>query len=129
MKNTLIKKFQTTNHANQTANDACDESGLTGHQPNAPHPKLLRNFYECGCHKLGSKSNRVLQQTPDCNQNPVLEQKQVHHKNNLHQNYKQLFFHFENRGEQIMTKDKLLAIGDKYEPEIAADRAADAPYR
>ena len=38
-------------------------------------------------------------------------------------------FHFENRGEQIITKDKLLAIGDKYEPEIAADRAADAPYR
>lgn len=38
-------------------------------------------------------------------------------------------FHFENRGEQIMTKDKLLAIGDKYEPEIAADRAADEPYR
>lgn len=38
-------------------------------------------------------------------------------------------FHFENRGEQIMTKDKLLAIGDKYEPEIADDRAADAPYR
>jgi len=38
-------------------------------------------------------------------------------------------FHFENRVEQIMTKDKLLAIGDKYEPEIAADRAADAPYR
>ena len=37
-------------------------------------------------------------------------------------------FHFENRVEQIMTKDKLLAIGDKYEPEIAADRAADAPY-
>ncbi|WP_286304048.1 MULTISPECIES: NADH-quinone oxidoreductase subunit NuoI [Methylophaga] len=38
-------------------------------------------------------------------------------------------FHFENRGEQIITKDKLLAIGDKYEPEIAADRAADEPYR
>ena len=38
-------------------------------------------------------------------------------------------YHFEERGEQIMTKDKLLAIGDKYEPEIAADRAADAPYR
>jgi NADH-quinone oxidoreductase subunit I len=38
-------------------------------------------------------------------------------------------FHFENRGEQIMTKDKLLAIGDKYEAQIAADRAADAPYR
>jgi len=28
-----------------------------------------------------------------------------------------------------MTKDKLLAIGDKYERQIAADRAADAPYR
>lgn len=38
-------------------------------------------------------------------------------------------YHFENRGEQIMTKDKLLAIGDKYEAQIAADRAADAPYR
>ncbi|MGV6859506.1 MAG: NADH-quinone oxidoreductase subunit NuoI [bacterium] len=38
-------------------------------------------------------------------------------------------YHFEDRGEQIMTKDKLLAIGDKLEPEIAADRAADAPYR
>jgi NADH-quinone oxidoreductase subunit I len=36
---------------------------------------------------------------------------------------------FENRGENIMTKDKLLAIGDKYETEIAAARAADAPYR
>ncbi len=38
-------------------------------------------------------------------------------------------YHFEKPGEQIMTKDKLLAIGDKYEEEIAADRAADAPYR
>ncbi len=38
-------------------------------------------------------------------------------------------YHFEERGEQIMTKDKLLAIGDKLETEIAADRAADAPYR
>jgi NADH-quinone oxidoreductase subunit I len=38
-------------------------------------------------------------------------------------------YHFENRGENIMTKDKLLAIGDKYEAEIAAARAADAPYR
>jgi len=28
-----------------------------------------------------------------------------------------------------MTKDKLLAIGDKYEAEIAAARAADAAYR
>ncbi|MDE2234140.1 MAG: NADH-quinone oxidoreductase subunit NuoI [Gammaproteobacteria bacterium] len=38
-------------------------------------------------------------------------------------------FHFEKRGEQIMTKEKLLAIGEKYEAQIAADRAADAPYR
>jgi NADH-quinone oxidoreductase subunit I len=38
-------------------------------------------------------------------------------------------YHFENRGENIMTKDKLLAIGDKYEQEIAAARAADAAYR
>jgi NADH-quinone oxidoreductase subunit I len=38
-------------------------------------------------------------------------------------------YHFENRGEQIMTKEKLLAIGNKYEAQIAADRAADAPYR
>lgn len=38
-------------------------------------------------------------------------------------------YHFENRGENIMTKVKLLAIGDKYEAQIAADRAADARYR
>jgi NADH-quinone oxidoreductase subunit I len=38
-------------------------------------------------------------------------------------------YHFENRGEQVMTKDKLLAIGDKYEQQIAADRATDARFR
>ncbi len=38
-------------------------------------------------------------------------------------------YHFEKRGEQIMTKAKLLAIGDKLEQQIAADKAADAPYR
>lgn len=38
-------------------------------------------------------------------------------------------YHFENRGENIMTKDKLLAVGDKYETEIAACKAADAKYR
>ncbi len=36
---------------------------------------------------------------------------------------------FENRGENIMTKEKLLAVGDQYEAQIAADRAADARYR
>jgi NADH-quinone oxidoreductase subunit I len=38
-------------------------------------------------------------------------------------------YHMERRGENIMTKDKLLAVGDRYEPMIAADKAADAPYR
>ena len=38
-------------------------------------------------------------------------------------------YHMEARGENIMTKDKLLAIGDKYEAMIAADKAADASYR
>jgi len=38
-------------------------------------------------------------------------------------------YHFEQRGENIMTKQKLLAIGDKNEVQIAADRAVDAPYR
>jgi NADH-quinone oxidoreductase subunit I len=38
-------------------------------------------------------------------------------------------YHMENRGENIMTKEKLLAIGDKYEAMIAADKAADAGYR
>jgi NADH-quinone oxidoreductase subunit I len=38
-------------------------------------------------------------------------------------------YHMETRGENIMTKDKLLAVGDKYEAMIAADKAADAQYR
>ena len=38
-------------------------------------------------------------------------------------------YHFENRGENILTKQKLLAIGDKYEASIAKDRAEDAEYR
>jgi len=38
-------------------------------------------------------------------------------------------YHFEERGEHIMTKEKLLEIGDKYEAQIAADRASDAAYR
>ena len=36
---------------------------------------------------------------------------------------------FENRGENIMTKEMLLAIGDKYEEQIANDRMQDAAYR
>ncbi len=38
-------------------------------------------------------------------------------------------YHFENRGENIMTKEQLLAVGDRYEAMIAADKSADAPYR
>lgn len=40
-----------------------------------------------------------------------------------------LHYHFEERGENIMTKEKLLAIGDKYEPLIAQTKLDDAPYR
>lgn len=38
-------------------------------------------------------------------------------------------YHGEKRGDLYFTKDMLLAIGDRYETEIAADKAADAPYR
>ncbi|MGB5259639.1 MAG: NADH-quinone oxidoreductase subunit NuoI [Gammaproteobacteria bacterium] len=36
---------------------------------------------------------------------------------------------FENRGENIMTKEMLLAVGDKHEQQIAADRQQDARFR
>jgi NADH-quinone oxidoreductase subunit I len=38
-------------------------------------------------------------------------------------------FHFEKRGDNIITKQQLLANGDRLEARIAADRAADARYR
>ncbi len=38
-------------------------------------------------------------------------------------------YHGEKRGDLYYTKDMLLAVGDKYESQIAADRAADAKYR
>lgn len=40
-----------------------------------------------------------------------------------------MHYAFENRGEHIMTKKKLLAIGDRYESKIAAERTEDSPYR
>lgn len=40
-----------------------------------------------------------------------------------------LDYHFEKRGDNILTKAQLLAIGDKYEDEIAEDREQDAKYR
>ena len=38
-------------------------------------------------------------------------------------------YHGEKRGDLLMTKDKLLAIGDRYEEQIARDRASDAAFR
>jgi NADH-quinone oxidoreductase subunit I len=38
-------------------------------------------------------------------------------------------YHGENRGDLYYTKDMLLAVGDKYEKQIAAAKAADAKYR
>jgi len=38
-------------------------------------------------------------------------------------------YHGEERGDLLMTKEKLLAVGDKYEQEIAAARGQDATYR
>jgi len=40
-----------------------------------------------------------------------------------------LEYHFENRGENIVNKEQLLAIGDRYEESIAASRRQDAAYR
>ena len=38
-------------------------------------------------------------------------------------------YHGEKRGDLYFTKDMLLAVGDRYEAEIAANKAADAKYR
>ena len=38
-------------------------------------------------------------------------------------------YHGEKRGDLYFTKDMLLAVGDRYEKEIAAQKAADAKYR
>jgi NADH-quinone oxidoreductase subunit I len=40
-----------------------------------------------------------------------------------------LEYHFDARGQNIVTKPQLLAIGDRLEAEIAERRAADAAYR
>ena len=40
-----------------------------------------------------------------------------------------LEYHGEQRGDLYYTKDKLLAVGDQYEEQIARDRAVDARYR
>ena len=38
-------------------------------------------------------------------------------------------FHGEKRGDLYFTKDMLLAVGDRYEKQIAANKEADAKYR
>ena len=38
-------------------------------------------------------------------------------------------YHGESRGDLLYTKPMLLAVGDRYEEQIARDRAADAAYR
>jgi NADH-quinone oxidoreductase subunit I len=38
-------------------------------------------------------------------------------------------YHFESREGSVITKEELLANGDRYEEQIAADRAAQAKYR
>jgi NADH-quinone oxidoreductase subunit I len=38
-------------------------------------------------------------------------------------------YHGEKRGDLMYTKEMLLAVGDKYEEQIAADRTQDAKYR
>ena len=38
-------------------------------------------------------------------------------------------YHFDRRGQNVLTKPQLLAIGDRLEASIAERRAADAPYR
>jgi NADH-quinone oxidoreductase subunit I len=40
-----------------------------------------------------------------------------------------LEYHGEKRGDLYYTKEMLLAVGDRYEKQIAADRAADARFR
>ena len=38
-------------------------------------------------------------------------------------------YHGEHRSDLVMTKDKLLAVGDRVEKELAADRTRDSLYR
>ena len=40
-----------------------------------------------------------------------------------------LEYHFDQRGQNVVTKSQLLALGDRLEPEIAARRLADSSYR
>ena len=41
----------------------------------------------------------------------------------------EMHYHFEERGQNILHKDKLLAIGDLYEEQLKKVKAQDAPYK
>lgn len=41
----------------------------------------------------------------------------------------EMHYHMEKRGENIMTKERLLMVGDIYEEQLAKDRAKDKQYR
>jgi NADH-quinone oxidoreductase subunit I len=42
---------------------------------------------------------------------------------------KEMHYHFDKRGDNILTKDKLLAIGDLFEKDLAQDRFDEEDYR
>jgi len=41
----------------------------------------------------------------------------------------EMHYHMEHRGENIMTKERLLMVGDVYEQQLAKDRAKDKKYK
>lgn len=41
----------------------------------------------------------------------------------------EMHYHISERGDNILTKEKLLMIGDLYEEQLAEDRLKDEPYR
>jgi NADH-quinone oxidoreductase subunit I len=41
----------------------------------------------------------------------------------------EMHYHVDQRGQNILTKEKLLMIGDYYEPQLAKDREEDKNYR
>ena len=79
----------------------------TARRRHAPHPRYDIDLFKCIYCGFCEES---------CPLDSIVE-------TNIHE------YHFENRGENIVDKQKLLAIGDRFEQQIAAARAQDAPYR
>lgn len=42
---------------------------------------------------------------------------------------REMHYHMSERGQNILTKEKLLMIGDRYEQQLAADREQDSDFR